>query len=317
MGNPENKIITTDWKIHEKPEQTVEIVSSLIEALKCKDIDTVQEMLRDPENLRSLVERRGDASSNHRLFENGFDLLLKDRFGSEGFYQAKGSEIIDFIHEYKIPEEALTEYLDIAYHKRDKVLFNHLLTIIFDNEEKLSDKSIIGRALHNLATWKAAAEKNIDEALNYQGRALMAARAAGDKKLEEKIKYGFTFAKNLKPKDKIAGYEKVISGMEALDHKYDAMKARVDESLARVDLAQRQKGTKQFDLRTENLDAAKKLALVAYDFSLAQGISNLEVMSLEALSKIHKEMGEIRSARQYEEKATLAHEKYKNLTNRL
>jgi hypothetical protein len=320
MGKPDNKILTTNWKIHEKPKQTVEIVDSLSEALKSRDVYTVQKILQDPENLRSMVERRGavenhgEDSKSHKHFQESFDLLFKEKFGEVDIYHVNESEVVDFIHEYQLPEQILAEYLDIAYHKRDEVLFNRLKSIILENKEKFKNQSIIPRYYHNLATWQTMIEKNEEKAKDSQREAKIGAIATKDEVLDKKTNYP---RPGLKAKDRIEGYNKTIAGMEALDHRYDAMRARVDEALARVELAHRQKGTKQFELRTEHLDIAKKLALTAYDYSLAQDIPNLEVMALEALSKIHDEMGEMRSARQYREKADSAHDKYKYLTRRI
>lgn len=306
-----------NWKIHENPEQTLEIVSSLEEALKSKDVDAVQKVLQDPENLRSLIQRRGQNSASHSLLESSFSTLLEEKFGLADIYQRNGKEIIDFIHEYNLPEQILIEYLDVAFHKRDKILLNRLAAIIFENEEKLENKSIIAAALHNIASWKTMEENDPQESLNYNKRALEAAKGANDSKLIQKIKYGLTYTKDLKPKDKILGFENVIAGMEALDHNYDAMKARVDEAFARIELARRQKGLKQQSERDNNLGIALELIKAAYNYSTLKKISNLEVMALEAFSKVYREMGDTEKANQNKRKAELAFGKYGYLTKRV
>ncbi len=315
MENDRNKE-TINWQIHEKPEQTLEVVESLEGALGSKDTNQVQKILQDPKNLRSLIQRRGEKNLNYDLLEKGFDSLFREKFGPTNIYHCRGSEVIDFIHEYDLPEQILVEYLDLAFQRRDKTLLNRLATIIFDNEEKIDDKSIIATVLHNIASWKASQEKDPQKALDYNRQALETANRTGDSVLAEKIKYGLTFSKNLKPKDKIKGFEEVASSMEALDHNYDAMRARIDEALAHIELARRQRQTKQESERKDHLDMALELIKAAHNYALLKKIPNLEVMSLDAFAEIYEEMGDKVKANRNQGKAQAAREKYQYLTKR-
>ena len=304
------------WEIHENPEQTVEIVGSLEGALNSKNVDEVQKILQDPENLRSLIERRGEKDSSHDLLEKGFNALFQEKFGPIDIYHCQGSEVIDFIHEYNLPEQILIEYLGVAYHRRDKALLNRLKTIIFENEDQLENKSIVAAVLHNIASWKSSIDGNTAESLDFNKQALDAANKAKDLVLVEKIKYGFTYNKDLKPKDKAIGFSDIAERMEALDHKYDAMKARVDEALAHIELAKRQKNAKQSSERKDNLDIALELIKAAYNYATFKEISNLEVMALDAFSKVYEEMGDKEKTKRNQHRADLAREKYSYLTKR-
>jgi hypothetical protein len=195
-------------------------------------------------------------------------------------------------------------------------LLNRLATIIFENEDKLENKSIVAAAFHNVASWKASVDKNIEESFIYNKRALQAANEAGDEILAEKIRYGFTFNKDLKPKDKVKGFEDIAGGMEALNHEYDAMRARVEEALAHIELARRQKGTKQSLEREDNLGIALELIKAAYNYATLKKIPNLEVMALDAFGKIYEEMGDAEKAKRNQRRAAAAREKYSYLTKR-
>lgn len=307
---------TINWQIHEDPEQTLEIVQSLEGALGSKDVNQVQKILQDPENLRSLIQRRGEKNLNYDLLEKGFYSLFQEKFGPSDIFHQKGEDVIDFIHEYDLPEQILIEYLDLAFQRRDRALLNRLATIILENEEKINNKSIIAAVLHNIASWKASQEKNISEAVDYNKKALTAANSAGDEKLAEKIKYGLTFSKDLKPKDKIRGFEQIVSTMEVLDHNYDAMRARIDEAIAHIELAKRQKNTKQDSERKDHLDLALDLIKTAHNYSLFKKIPNLEVMSLDAFALLYEELGDKTKANRNMGKAQAAREKYQYLTKR-
>jgi len=312
----EKNFAKIDWEIHEDPEQTVEIVASLDGALKSKDTGQVQKVLQDPKNLRSLIERRGEKNLSHDLLKKSFDLLFQEKFGPIDIFHCPGNKVIDFIHEYNLPEQVLIEYLDVAYHKRDKVLLNRLAAIIFENEDLLENKSIVPTLLHNIASWKSSIEGNTAESLDFNKQALTAADQANDDVLEEKIKFGLTFNKVLKPKDKAQGFADVAAKMEVLDHKYDAMKARVDEALARIELAKRQKNNKQSLEREDNLGVALELIKAAYNYSTFKKISNLEVMALDAFARIYEEMGDAEKVKRNQRRAASAREKYGYLTKR-
>lgn len=299
--------IEQTWKIHKQPEKTVEVVKELDEALKSQDLDSVQKILKDPETLRSLVVRRGEKNANLDLFEKGVDFLVKEKFGpDENITSVEGKDLINLVKELKLPEQILNELANVAYHKKDHTLFFKMLEDIFKNQESFINKEVFTRATHDLATWASSVEKNPQKAIEINKKLLGSTREFEQEILEKKARFGLSFDKNIKPKEKAEDFEKISADMATLEDDYDSRRAEVEAAKAYLELAKNQEG----NLRFNNLDKAKELSLEALKYSLDIGYPNLEIHARETLGKIYDEMGDKRKAESYGKKSKELREKY-------
>ncbi|MBI4779021.1 hypothetical protein HY797_01035 [Candidatus Falkowbacteria bacterium] len=250
------------WKLPEE-RSSVEIVGDLNEALKSKNFNQIQEMLKDPQITREVLLDRREESNNLAVLRECFDSMLKERF-RERFFK--------------------------------------ILTIISENEERLKDKTVFIIALHNLATWESSTNKNSENALEVNKGILNRAIDAQDKILETKIRYGIAHNKILKPKDKVNDFEGFIKSFNEFGNKYDAIQAMNEASKSYLSLAQGQWGNSR-ELKFENLAKAKKMAEEALEKAEKLNYSNAMYKANLVLADIYSEMKDKVRSGKYQKEA--------------
>jgi len=303
-----NMEITQKWQL-QKPDNTIEKVSELEEALKSKSLDEIQKLLQEPDTLRSLVVRRGEKSKNYKIFLDGFDLLVKEKFGpGENLMSMNGKDLIDFLHEVGLPEQILAEITDVAYNNRNKELFFKYLRIIFENEENLKDKEMFSRAQHNLASWEATVNKDFQKSININRKILEETQPFGREVLVQKAKFGLLHGKKLRSKDKAKDFNEIAASMEKLGFFEGSVRAKQEAARAYLELAKNQTG----NLRYNNLDKAQVLALDSLKQSIDIKYPNAEINSRRILANIYSEMGK---KKEYQRKTISFGKKAEKLAN--
>lgn len=290
------------WKLPEE-RSSVEIVGDLNEALKSKNFNQIQEMLKDPQITREVLLDRREESNNLAVLRECFDSMLKERFGPQAdIFTVESEKILDWIHDMKWPEYILSDMLSVAYHDNDRERFFKILTIISENEERLKDKTVFIIALHNLATWESSTNKNSENALEVNKGILNRAIDAQDKILETKIRYGIAHNKILKPKDKVNDFEGFIKSFNEFGNKYDAIQAMNEASKSYLSLAQGQWGNSR-ELKFENLAKAKKMAEEALEKAEKLNYSNAMYKANLVLADIYSEMKDKVRSGKYQKEA--------------
>jgi len=307
LNKPNEKI---DWGIKKKDE-VIEVVENLGDVLKSGNVDDVSKILQDKQLLRSFVIQKGEGGKNLQYLNELVDFVIKDEFGQNAdILDIEGEKLISLLHEREIPEQVLGEMLSSAYHMHDRIKFFRIYSVIMENSEKLHNKELIEFANHDLASWYGSVEKDSDKSQKLNKEVLDSAKMKDLKIIATKAKFGITFNRDLKPKEKAQGFAEIRESMEAVEHHYDAHRARIEEIKALVELASRQKSQNEKEMRFENIDRAIALSKEVLDYAIKSGYSNLEVLAREAQALIAKETGDIRRSEQFSEKARELKEKY-------
>jgi hypothetical protein len=296
------------WKI-DSPESDIEIAEKLDGILASQNIEEANRVLQDPKLLHRLIIQRGEHDANLERLKGLADLIVKDEFGKEStVLTAPSAELIEALHTRDIPEQVLGDLLTTAYHQRDKVAFFHIYSLIKQNADTLQNKELIDVAEHDMASWADVVENDSEHALALNTAILEHAKVNDLKILGQKARYGITLQKNLRPKDKAHGFEKIANDMGALEHHYDAMRAHIEEIKARIELAERQTG--QPEARKDSIDRCIALAHEVLEYAIKHAYGNLEVLGWEAQAYIARAVKDPRRALQFERKADLAREKF-------
>lgn len=310
-----------NWKII-KQKSRIEPIGQLNEALASNDKEEVQKILQDPELLRTLVVDRGEQDKNYDLLLDGFKMLIQEKFGAQNkIFDIENNKILQFIREYKLPDQILGELTDIAYHKRDTAMFFKLLNIIADNK-KLIDNEIYNRAMHNLATWEASVAQDKSKSLKINQKVMRQAQTQGQEELALKAKFGVIHNRPLKIRNKAQNYDAIAKSMKDIGHDYDAINANIEAARAYFGLAKLQKEGEiylQGEIASDNIDLARKLAFNALKEAETLSYPNAQIKACSTLAKIYKERGnkklkDPKYARRYAQKAQELEKKYKYKT---
>ncbi|HLD30711.1 MAG TPA: hypothetical protein VJB41_00710 [Patescibacteria group bacterium] len=144
------------------PEESVELVASLDDALKSQNPDEVREILKDPQKLRRMIlDRRkvdGKAGKNLVVLRDSFDFMFVHSFKDKDFYSVESGDIVKWMKNEGLPEYLLNEMMATAFYLHDDRKFFRLSSIISENKDKFEDKTIFLRAMHDLASWESTAE---------------------------------------------------------------------------------------------------------------------------------------------------------------
>ncbi|HPN96529.1 MAG TPA: hypothetical protein PLK35_02065 [Candidatus Moranbacteria bacterium] len=300
IQNPAEK-----WK--PAPEQSsIELIGSLGENLKNKNLDEIKDILSDPQKIRSIVLDRREKGKGLISLRNSFDLLFGEKFGPEKNICSEdidSQEVFKWLSEADLPEHILNEMMGVAYHLKDHGRFFRLLTVISENEKKLKDKTVFARAIHDLSTWEGTAAKNPQMAIEHNKSALSSARELNDKVLEGKILFGLTYNKDLKPKEKTEDYQKYVKHLEESGDEYDAARAMIEaaNSYASITSIPGKGGVRRF--LPDNIDKALVLANEALKRAEKLNYSNAILKSHQTLSNIYQAIGDKKSAENHQREA--------------
>lgn len=316
IQNPNEK-----WKLSE--ESTIELVSSLDEAVKSKNSDEIKKILSDPQKVRKLlIDRSEKKGKNLIVLKNSFDQLFLERFGKEAdIYSVSSEKMLDWIHNIGLPEYILNDMMAAAYHlksEQSQQRFFRLLTIISENESRLRDKTVLPRALHDWASWESMARGNPQRAIDLNKNVLGSARVLEDKVLEQKALFGISYNKyaigSINAKEKTRDFEKYAEKLSENGNEYDSINAIIEAASAYLSLARLQVSKKINSFRLDNLDKAEKMAQGALGKAKSLGYSNATIKASRVLSGIYKEMGELKQYQYHLREANKAKRKtgYRN-----
>lgn len=273
---------------------------SLSEIVKLGNLEEAVKILQDQKLLRTLTLNRGEGGENFKLIQESLDLVIKEKFGPEAdFFHLDGEQLIELLHEYKIPEQVLGEILSGSYHLRDKVRFFRTYSLIMENYQELSNHELVDFANHDMATWYSSVEGDRERASKLNKQVLDSAKTKDLKIITSKAKFGITANKNLKPKDRAIGFEEISQQMESIEHLYDAQRAKIEEIKALVELAGNQKDRNSQSVREENLGRSMQLSKEILEYAQNHHYANLEVLSFECQVLIAKEVGDSRRVKQF------------------
>jgi len=310
---PKDSIIVPlhEYKIY-NPEKTGEIVEELKMSMKEKDLYLVEKIIKD-----SMAWRSFDVRHEEYLLIEAFDMLLRERFGKE-ILNIEDKELVNFVHEFDLPEQILVEISSMAFHQRNPVLFFKLISAIVENCDDIKDEIIVKRAQHNMATWEAVVNKNFEKSININKDVLKWAKDFGQEVLASKAKFGITATKySLKSNDKIADYKTVQAELEKMGNIYDAMRAKIEVANCYLKLAKKQTDKKSINVRQENLDHAESIARNVLNIVEEINYPNLEIRSWEVLGNIQIEQGKTQSGKRKLKKANELRELYNYSTKHI
>ncbi len=325
MNKGEPKIFDFDPKkgeeIFQKTKNKIEVISSLDEFLKTEDEEKVREILKNRSVCEQAIYSRGEQGNDYLdLLEKSFAFLLAKEFGQEkDIFSVSGNEMIKWLQETGLPEYVLIYLLEAAFHQNNENKFLKFLSLILSHAEEIKDKSVVLRAEHDLASWQSSKSENKEKAFLLNKRiiknsSIIDLRGEIDKKdlanIIEKARFGLTYNKELKPKDLIKGYNKLTISLRELHNLQDATRALNEKAFAYLNLAKRQTGKSQSDLKEKNLFLAKDTALAALKYAINFNYINAEIKARKALVAVYKELGNKKKEKSYSKKAKELEEKY-------
>lgn len=299
FGFEKNKI----WQAA-KPEKVIDVVNDIPEALRNKNIDQIRDILSDPQILRGAIINRNENNKNLILLRDSFDMMFVEKFGKkEDLYFVDSKIILDWVHEIGWPENILNGMAATAFHLQDDRKFFRIINIIFENESRFENPSVVLMAMNDLASWQSAVEKNPNKAIGTNKEALGLVLESNDKVLETKIRFGMTYDKSLKPKDKANDFENYLERFEDCGVEIEAVRAMIEAADAYANLAKGQWGNSA-QLKIKNLDKAEYLAQEAlkkaYDLG---GYTNAIIKAHKVLQKIYTEQGDQITAEKHKKEA--------------
>jgi hypothetical protein len=317
--NTPKEIIQPNYKIH-KPDDTIEIVGELDDALKSKDPGIVHKILEDSANWKSIYYRRTENLENFKMLEDAFDFLIErdlsklDYLYNEkaNIYNVKSEDIIKWIHGTGFPEDVLNESLITAYHDRNERRFFRIYNIILDsdNENLLEDKNMVLKAQHAFASWQSSVVggKNKEQAKNINESIIDFDKTHEnvDPVFAAKAEYGaINDNPGIKPRQKGDSFIKINERFKSLGDEFDSMQATNEAAKAYFELGKRQgqMGPKEQSNSEENIGLAKELALEALGKAIAQKYTNAEIKARETLGEIYAYVGDVEKSRSYSNKA--------------
>jgi|GEM_PF-2083217 len=285
---------TRDLSLH-TPDQTIEIVGSLDEALKSEDEGTVRKVIESFKNRESMIIRKGERGKNLELLKSSFIFLVNKEFGSlEGFLEAKNNDIIKWVHQTGLPENFLSDTMAVFVNIKDKkseLIFFKILSAIEENSHLLKDKNITFEAEHILATWEREA---YDNKFSAERRNIAITNKTSDPFFANRARFGVSYNKELKPKVKAEEFEKISAIMEEIGDEHDSSQALAVAGEAYLSLAKRQEAIKSREskgLAEVNFEKAKALIQKAFKKAKATDYPNSKIRAMKAFINLFEATG--------------------------
>lgn len=305
IAHPEDK-----WSIPDS-EKMNSALKNLEAGLVNQDGEAIRNLLANVAEVRAILFDRGDKNSNLLNLHKGLDFLLSEKFGPEmDVYKIDADELLKWLQAEDLPEVILNNDMGISYHLKNDRRFFRVLTIISEEQERLKDKSVFPRSLHDLATWELMVNKNPEQSFAHNYSAVAGAREAGDLILETKARMGVTGSKKLKPKDKVSDYLKQIDVFDDKGISIESVRTAIEAARAYLALARGQWG-ESANLKIQNLGKAERLSQDALAEGLKMKYSNAIYQANLILSEIYSELKDQNGA---EKHLKLAKESQKNLS---
>lgn len=282
------------------PKKTIEIVGELKGALASKDESTVRSVLEDFKNRESLRIRKGEGKENLRLLKEGFTFLAYKEFGGrEGFLEAKGVDIIKWIHETDLPEGLLPDMMAVLSNAReDSLLFLKLFGTVEENSDLLKNENILYEAEHVLASWERELNNNKYSAQNTNKKVII---NSTDPFVLAKARFGVAYNKPFKQiKDKAEEFEKISLIMEEIGDQHDSAQALAVAGEAYLSLANRQKlinSREAKSLAEANFEKAKALIDEAFKKAKEIDYPNAKIRAMKAFIKLFEALGYSKKAK--------------------
>jgi len=268
-----------------KYKKTIEQGETLKKAVDDFDIKKIQNIFSDSITLRSLVLARGENNSFLNLIVSGFLFFLNDN----NLLIQKSSDqekIIKIIQEKIGNEEVLVFVSSVAYHLRDKDLFNLIFETVKKNKDILKQQNIYYWILHNVSSWQETVEDNSEESITLNKEIISNISQKSNTLLWLKAKVGLTYSKKILPKQKVDDYLTLVEQFRKIGYLYEVYRVEVEAARALVDLSRHQS---EDELVFANLEKAKDIALEAFKVSKDIAYPNLEIISALILAYIYQE----------------------------
>lgn len=238
--------------------------------------------LKNTKKVYGLYYNRENRDKNLLFISDSFFTFLKNNKLSLDL--KKGKSITNLLAENKISDEIFIILSGIAYHLRDKKLFDSISKFVLKNKKELSSK-VYYRILHNMATWQSAEEKRSDIAIKYNLEVISNYKIHKDRGLYLKARHGLTRDKKLLPIQKAKDYLKIAEGFREEKDYYEEIRSLLEAGRSYLDLAKQQ----GFELIAfQNLSKAKEIVLRSLKEAKDLKYSNVELLAYKILKEIYE-----------------------------
>ena len=276
------------------PEKTIEIVEDLDEALKTDDMDSVREILFNPQTRESLIDNRGRKNKHQLLLLESFDALIKKSSKEDNLLSINGRRLVEIMQAENIPESILLDVASVAYHSRNEKFFYKLINeVILDNRDMFRDETIMDYAKHHLATWKGVVELGKAESAVINDQV---GKETGDPTLKTKTQYGRVLSsENIKLSEKGKIFQnEIIPDFDEQGNNID--KIRAMQELAAINLAKARNlnknlnktNLKEKEIRDRLIEESLEIAQETLESAKEVGYSNAEIVSYRILADIYE-----------------------------
>lgn len=280
------------WKIHKNPRETGKLAEDLEAAVNYKNSLAVASLLSVPGNVRSLIVRRGQNNYFLDLPLTAFLFLLAQKFGNKKIEEINSDDFKKFLRIFSLPEMVVAEILAIAFHLRDRKIFEGLLNLITRSKDFFQDAEALAYILNIYGSWLGSVEGDHIKNVEVNKQALTLARKNNLAVMECKSIFAlsdhkaFRDEKELKPKNQIEDFKKLSKRFFDLGVDHDSLRCDIELAFAHLMLAKKQ----SCEDRDKNLEKALSVAKKAQEKARKMEYPNAFIRVKIILRDIYMEM---------------------------
>lgn len=264
-----------------------ELREALEVAWEKRDRVGVKKILENPQKTRIILSDRREGSKNLLLLQKVLDWVLggeADNF--QNWLEIGSKEVVKKVHQKELPETVLNDDMRISYHLSLKERFERVLNVIQEAKDDLQNPSVYWEAQHDWASWEDSRNQNPVRAIELNTGVIEEIDKEEFPNLYWKCRFGLTYQKKLKPRQKLEDYLLILREFERLGNLPDAFRAAVEAAQAALELSKRQGVSGE---AFESLIQAKDLALESLRIARELEYSNLEIIARNALAEIYQQ----------------------------